>query len=109
GTDSSRGAGFVSDLSPGARAARPDAAPFAPMRLTRREALWAAKALGRAGDQDDLPLWRAAKPLLPMPNASQLQQTDPPAMTAAPSRGNLKPTSIDLHGTEIGGETPNKK
>jgi len=104
GYDSLRDVWLRTELSPRVLERLADADAFASLRLTRREALWAAKALGRAGDQDDLPLWRAAKPLLPMPNASQLQQTDPPAMTAAPSRGNLTPTSIDLHGTEIGGQ-----
>ncbi len=40
-----------------------DADAFASLGLTRRDALWAAKALGRAGDQDDLPLFG----LLPSP------------------------------------------
>jgi error-prone DNA polymerase len=33
-----------------------DADAFGSLGLTRRQALWAVKALGRAGDQDDLPL-----------------------------------------------------
>jgi error-prone DNA polymerase len=37
-----------------------DADAFGSLRLTRRQALWAAKALGRVGDKnDDLPLFRA--------------------------------------------------
>jgi error-prone DNA polymerase len=35
-----------------------DADAFGSLGLKRRDALWAAKALGRAGDQDDLPLFR---------------------------------------------------
>jgi len=42
-----------------------DADAFGSLGLTRREALWAAKALGRVGDKDDdLPLF-AARPTLP--------------------------------------------
>jgi error-prone DNA polymerase len=36
-----------------------DADAFGSLGLTRRQALWAVKALGRTGDQDDLPLMRA--------------------------------------------------
>jgi error-prone DNA polymerase len=35
-----------------------DADTFGSLGLTRRQALWAVKALGRTGDQDDLPLMR---------------------------------------------------
>ena len=35
-----------------------DADAFGSLGLSRRQALWAAKALGRSGDQDDLPLLR---------------------------------------------------
>jgi error-prone DNA polymerase len=103
GYDSLRDVWLRTGLSPRVLERLADADAFGSLRLSRREALWAAKALGRAGDQDDLPLWRAAKPL-PMPNALQFRQNPPPAMTAAPSRGNLTPTSIGLHGTEIGGQ-----
>jgi error-prone DNA polymerase len=37
-----------------------DADAFGSLGLTRRQALWSVKALGRAGDQDDLPLLRHA-------------------------------------------------
>jgi error-prone DNA polymerase len=40
-----------------------DADAFGSLALTRRQALWAVKALGRAGDQDDLPLFAAAERL----------------------------------------------
>jgi error-prone DNA polymerase len=44
-----------------------DADAFGSLGLTRRQALWAAKALGRVGDKDDdLPLF-AASPSLPPP------------------------------------------
>ena len=40
-----------------------DADAFGSLGLTRREALWAAKALGRVGDRDDdLPLFAAPSP-----------------------------------------------
>jgi error-prone DNA polymerase len=37
-----------------------DADAFGSLGLSRREALWAAKALGRSGDHENLPLFRAA-------------------------------------------------
>ena len=47
-----------------------DADAFGSLGLTRRQALWAAKALGRVGDRDDdLPLFRASQPL-PLANSS---------------------------------------
>ncbi len=60
-----RGAGYVSlrdlwlrtALSPKMIARLADADAFGSLKLSRRKALWAAKALGRAGDQDDLPLF----------------------------------------------------
>jgi DNA polymerase III alpha subunit len=60
-----RGAPYVSlrDLwlrtavSPKTIARLADADAFGSLNLSRRKALWAAKALGRAGDQDDLPLF----------------------------------------------------
>jgi DNA-directed DNA polymerase III PolC len=61
-----RGAGYASlralwlrtSLSPKAIERLADADAFGSLKLSRRKALWAAKALGRAGDQDDLPLFR---------------------------------------------------
>ncbi len=38
-----------------------DADAFGSLRIARRQALWAVKALGRAGDQDDLPLLAASR------------------------------------------------
>ena len=39
-----------------------DADAFRSLGLDRRKALWAVKALNRVGDQDDLPLFAAARP-----------------------------------------------
>jgi error-prone DNA polymerase len=48
------------DLSPRTIERLADADAFGSLGLTRRQALWAAKALGRVGDeQDDLPLFRS--------------------------------------------------
>src|SRR5262249_60790518 len=44
-------------LSPKTIARLADADAFGSLDLSRRKALWGAKALGRAGDQDDLPLF----------------------------------------------------
>ncbi len=60
-----RGAGYGSlrelwrrtALSPKTIARLADADAFGSLNLSRRKALWGAKALGRAGDQDDLPLF----------------------------------------------------
>ena len=49
-------------LSPRIIARLADADAFGSLSLTRRQALWAAKALGRVGDRDDdLPLFRAGR------------------------------------------------
>jgi error-prone DNA polymerase len=64
-----RGAGYTSVRDLWLRTALPphivarlaDADAFGSLGLTRRQALWAAKALGRVGDKDDdLPLFRVA-------------------------------------------------
>jgi error-prone DNA polymerase len=50
-------------LSPRVLERLADADAFGSLGLTRREALWAAKALGRVGDRDDdLPLFRFSSP-----------------------------------------------
>ncbi|HXW28400.1 MAG TPA: OB-fold nucleic acid binding domain-containing protein, partial [Xanthobacteraceae bacterium] len=98
GYDSLRDLWLRTGLSPRVLERLADADAFASLRLTRREALWAAKALGRAGDQDDLPLWRAAKPLFKPATPIELQ-ADHPAMAAAPSSDNLTPISTGLHDT----------
>src|SRR5262249_19091699 len=58
GYDSLRDVWLRTGLSPRVLERLADADAFASIGLKRREALWAAKALGRAGDQDDLPLFR---------------------------------------------------
>ncbi len=55
-----------SGLSPRVIERLADADAFGSLGLTRRQALWATKALGRVGDKDDdLPLFRAGLSLLP--------------------------------------------
>ena len=50
-------------LSPRVLERLADADAFSSLGLTRREALWAAKALGRVGDRDDdLPLFAVTSP-----------------------------------------------
>ncbi|HEY2184486.1 MAG TPA: OB-fold nucleic acid binding domain-containing protein, partial [Xanthobacteraceae bacterium] len=52
-----------------------DADAFGSLGLTRRQALWAAKALGRVGDrQDDLPLFRSKKDHHAPAQAHELQE-----------------------------------
>ena len=56
--DSVRDVWLRTGLSPRVLERLADADAFASLGLTRREALWAAKALGRVGDSDDdLPLF----------------------------------------------------
>jgi error-prone DNA polymerase len=58
--DSMRDAWLRTGLSPHVLERLADADAFGSLGLTRREALWAAKALGRVGDHhDDLPLFAA--------------------------------------------------
>jgi error-prone DNA polymerase len=66
--DSVRDAWLRTGLSPRILERLADADAFASLGLTRREALWAAKALGRVGDRDDdLPLFAATS----VPGAAQ--------------------------------------
>jgi len=58
GYDSLRDVWLRTGLSPRVLERLADADAFNSLGLKRRDALWAAKALGRAGDQDDLPLFR---------------------------------------------------
>ncbi len=59
--DSVRDVWLRTGLSPRVLERLADADAFSSLGLTRREALWAAKALGRVGDRDDdLPLFAAA-------------------------------------------------
>jgi error-prone DNA polymerase len=69
--DSIRDVWLRTGLSPRVLERLADADAFASLGLTRRQALWAAKALGRVGDRDDdLPLFAAATtPSAVMPRA----------------------------------------
>jgi error-prone DNA polymerase len=59
GYDSIRDVWLRTGLDPGVLELLADADAFGSLGLTRREALWAVKALGRVGDQDDdLPLFQ---------------------------------------------------
>ncbi|MGB7257246.1 MAG: error-prone DNA polymerase, partial [Pseudolabrys sp.] len=69
GYDSVRDVWLRTGLPPRVLERLADADAFTSLGLTRREALWAAKALGRVGDRDDdLPLFVAASPAV-MPRA----------------------------------------
>jgi|RhiMetdeSRZDD1v2_1073273.scaffolds.fasta_scaffold00227_31 error-prone DNA polymerase len=59
GYDSVRDLWLRTGLAPRALELLADADAFGSLGLSRRRALWAVKALGRAGDQDDLPLLRS--------------------------------------------------
>jgi DNA polymerase III alpha subunit len=56
GYDSVRDVWLRTGLAPRVLERLADADAFGSLGLSRRRALWAVKALGRAGDQDDLPL-----------------------------------------------------
>jgi len=60
GYDSVRDLWLRTGLSPRVIARLADADAFGSLGLSRRDALWAVKALGRTGDHEDLPLFRAA-------------------------------------------------
>jgi error-prone DNA polymerase len=57
GYDSLRDVWLRTGLAPRVLERLADADAFGSLGLSRRDALWAAKALGRAGDHDDLPLF----------------------------------------------------
>jgi DNA-directed DNA polymerase III PolC len=59
GYDSLRDLWLRTGLAPRVIERLADADAFGSLGLTRREALWAVKALGRSGDHEDLPLFRA--------------------------------------------------
>jgi len=61
GYDSVRDVWLRTGLPPAALERLADADAFASLGLTRRDALWAVRGLGRAGDKDDLPLFLAAE------------------------------------------------
>jgi error-prone DNA polymerase len=54
-----------------------DADAFGSLGLTRRQALWAVKALGRAGDQDMLPLFAAAASASANAHSGQVDRSPP--------------------------------
>ncbi|WP_349369982.1 error-prone DNA polymerase [Salinarimonas sp.] len=60
GYDSVRDVWLRTDLPPATLERLAEADAFASLGLSRRDALWAVKALRRSGDKDDLPLFRAA-------------------------------------------------
>jgi error-prone DNA polymerase len=62
GYDSVRDLWLRGGLSVGAIETLADADAFRSIGLDRREAMWAARALNRVGDQDDLPLFAASRP-----------------------------------------------
>ncbi len=99
---SARGAGYDSvrdvwlrtGLAPRALERLADADAFGSLGLSRRRALWAVKALGRAGDQDDLPLLvikvRLKRPLPPCgegPGAGSVTRLIHAFLNRPPSRG----------------------
>ncbi|MEJ2626439.1 MAG: error-prone DNA polymerase, partial [Pseudolabrys sp.] len=59
GYDSLRDLWLRTGLNPRAIERLADADAFGSLGLNRRDALWAVKALGRTGDHEDLPLFRA--------------------------------------------------
>jgi error-prone DNA polymerase len=69
GYDSVRDLWLRTGLSTGALERLAEADAFRSIGLDRREALWAVRGLNRAGDKDDLPLFRAAESMLREPDA----------------------------------------
>jgi error-prone DNA polymerase len=62
GYDSIRDLWLRTGLNPAVLERLADADAFRSLGLDRRMALWAARGLGRVGDQDDLPLFSASRP-----------------------------------------------
>ena len=70
--DSVRDVWLRTGLAPRVLERLADADAFSSLGLTRRDALWAAKALGRVGDRDDdLPLFAADNAAAPLPVVSR--------------------------------------
>lgn len=70
--DSLRDTWLRTGLSPNVLERLSDADAFGSLGLTRREALWAAKALGRVGDSDDdLPLFAKDNRIAPIKHVSR--------------------------------------
>ncbi len=86
--DSVRDVWLRTGLSPRVLERLADADAFGSLGLTRREALWAAKALGRVGDRDDdLPLFGGARaPGAAQHDSDALQTRDPGLLDEAGSR-----------------------
>ena len=89
-----------------------DADAFGSLWLTRRQALWAVKALGRAGDQDDLPLLRVStvSPIPPLSGEGRIAEGNPgwgqiTAQLKTPTR-RASLADLLLSGGGIGGEPP---
>ena len=85
--DSMRDLWLRTGLSPRVLERLADADAFGSLGLTRREALWAAKALGRVGDRDDdLPLFAAGSPpSAVMPRASGASGNPGASINGTPS------------------------
>jgi error-prone DNA polymerase len=74
-----------------------DADAFGSLGLARRQALWAAKALGRVGGRDDdLPLFRVN----PMPAAPVAVEPRAPAQISAPREPDVEPPPMPV-GEEV--------
>ena len=82
------------ELSPRVLERLADADAFGSLGLTRREALWAAKALGRVGDRDDdLPLFASSSPgrrEAPSPG-------DPDSITQCPPNRDRRDIGVRKH------------
>jgi error-prone DNA polymerase len=79
--DSVRDVWLRTGLSPRILERLADADAFGSLGLTRRDALWAAKALGRVGDRDDdLPLFVAADHAIPAHHVSREPDVHLPPM-----------------------------
>jgi error-prone DNA polymerase len=75
--DSVRDVWLRTGLSPRVLERLADASCFGSLGLSRREALWAAKALGRVGDRDDdLPLFARNASPLPLPGQREASRPD---------------------------------
>jgi DNA-directed DNA polymerase III PolC len=79
--DSVRDVWLRTGLSPRVLERLADADAFGSLGLTRRDALWAAKALGRVGDRDDdLPLFVAGDGVMPAHHVSREPDVHLPPM-----------------------------
>ena len=82
--DSVRDVWLRTGLSPRVLERLADADAFGSLGLTRREALWAAKALGRVGDRDDdLPLFVVTSPRAFLSLPPPLASSSPPPLASS--------------------------